>query len=58
MVIVSAFQALTQVATSRTKLVERSEIYKDAFYATELLFTKIKSGGIIDYEEYFNRSKI
>lgn len=58
MVLVVAFQALAQVSVSRTKLVERSEIYKDSFHATELLFTKIKSGGTIDYEEYFNRSKI
>jgi hypothetical protein len=39
-------------------LIERTNITKDVVYFTEKLFEEIKSGGTLDYEEYFNRKVV
>ncbi len=54
-VMVAAFQALSSVGIAKVKLVEKVEIEKQAYFASEKLFELIKKGGTIDYEEYWNR---
>ena len=54
-VMVSAFQALSSVWIAKVKLIEQTEIEKQAYFASERFFEMIKKGGTIDYEEYWNR---
>lgn len=58
MVVVWWFQALSSVNLWKIKLIEKTDITKDAFYFSEKLFDEIKKGWTIDYEEYFNRKVV
>lgn len=58
MVIIWWFQALSAVTLWKIKLIEKTDITKDAFYFSEKLFEEIKKGWTIDYEEYFNRKVV
>lgn len=55
LVMVSGFQALSAVWVAKIKLIERTKVEKEAYFATEKFFEMIKKGGTIDYEEYWNR---
>lgn len=55
-IMVWAFQTLTSVGIWKVKLIEKTSIEKEAFFAAEKLFEMIKKGGTIDYEEYWNRN--
>ncbi|MCH8518639.1 prepilin-type N-terminal cleavage/methylation domain-containing protein [Candidatus Gracilibacteria bacterium] len=57
-VFISAFQILSYVGIAKIRLVEKSQIEKEAFFASERLIDLIKKGGTIDYEEYWNRQAI
>lgn len=57
-VMVSAFQVLSYVWIAKIKLIEKSQIEKEAFFASERLIDLIKKWGSIDYEEYWNRRAI
>ncbi|MDD5769526.1 MAG: prepilin-type N-terminal cleavage/methylation domain-containing protein [Candidatus Gracilibacteria bacterium] len=57
-VIIGGFQALSAVGLGKVKLIEETNITKDAYYFSQKLFEEIKSGGTIDFEEYFNRKVI
>ena len=52
------FQALSSVMIGKSRLIQQTNIQKESFYFTERLFEMIKSGGTLDYEEYFNRSVV
>lgn len=52
------FKALVAVNIWKIKLIEKTNIEKEAFYFSEKLFEMIKYGWTIDYEEYFNRKVI
>lgn len=54
-VIIGWFQALSAVNIWKIKLIEKTNITKDAYYFSERLFEEIKSWWILDFEEYFNR---
>ena len=54
-IMISAFQALSSVWIAKVKLIEQTEIEKQAYFASERFFEMIKKGGTIDYEEYWNR---
>lgn len=54
-VLVSSFQVLSNVWIAKIKLTEKSQIEKEAFFASERLIDLIKKWGTIDYEEYWNR---
>lgn len=54
-IMISAFQALSAVWIAKIKLIERTKIEKQAYFATEKFFEMIKKWGTIDYEEYWNR---
>jgi len=57
-VLVWAFQALSSVMIWKTKLIQETQIRKDSYYFLEKMTQLIKQGGVIDYEEYFNRKVI
>ncbi|MCD5375385.1 prepilin-type N-terminal cleavage/methylation domain-containing protein, partial [Candidatus Gracilibacteria bacterium] len=55
LIMVSGFQTLSDVGVAKIKLIERTKVEKEAYFATEKFFEMIKKGGTIDYEEYWNR---
>lgn len=57
-VLISGFYAITHVTIGKVRLVELTKIQKESFYFSEKLFELIKSGWVIDFEEYFNRSVV
>lgn len=54
-IMVAAFQALSSVWIAKVKLIEQTEIEKQAYFSSERLFELVKKWGTIDYEEYWNR---
>ncbi len=58
LVIIWGFKAYTWVLIWKIKLIESTDIQKEAFYFSEKFFEEIKRWGTIDYEEYFNRKVV
>ena len=54
-VIIWWFKALVAINIWKIKLIEETNIEKEALYFSEKLFEEIKKGWLVDYEEYFNR---
>ena len=54
-VILAWFSTLSAVGIAKIKLIEKTKIETEAYFATERFFELIKKWGIIDYEEYWNR---
>ncbi len=54
-VILAWFEALSAIGVWKIKLIEKSTIEKEAFFAGEKFFEMIKTWGTVDYEEYWNR---
>ena len=52
---ISWFQALSAIGVWKIKLIEKTRIEKEAYFAAERFFELIKKWGTIDYEEYWNR---
>ncbi len=49
------FQTYTFIFAWKIRLIENTDLQKQAIFFTERLFQSIKKGWTIDYEEYFNR---
>jgi len=49
------FKALASISVWKVKLIQKTDIEKQAFFTSEKFFELIKKWGTIDYEEYFNR---
>ncbi len=58
MILIAGFQAYIMILAGKVKLIERTKLQKEAFFFSERLFQMVKSGGTLDYEEYFNRKVI
>lgn len=58
LVLVWAFQTLSATGIAKVKLIERTRIEKEAFFASERFVDLIKKWGNIDYEEYWNRKSL
>ncbi|MBF0913783.1 prepilin-type N-terminal cleavage/methylation domain-containing protein [Candidatus Gracilibacteria bacterium] len=56
--LIVGFQLYSMALVSKVKIVEQTNLEKNIFYFSEKLFTLIKKGGTLDYEEYFNRKII
>lgn len=54
-VMVSWFQTLSAIWVWKVKLIEKTKVEKEAYFAAEKFFEMIKKGWTIDYEEYWNR---
>ena len=57
-VLIGGFKAYNWVLIWKIKLIESTNIQKQAFYFSEKFFEEIKKGWTIDYEEYFNRKVV
>ncbi len=55
MVMLAWFQSLSAVGIWKIKIIEKTKIEKEAYFAWEKFFEMIKKWGTIDYEEYWNR---
>lgn len=55
-VLLAGFQALSAVWIGKIKLIEKTRIEKEAYYASEKFFEMIKKWWTIDFEEYWNRT--
>ena len=53
--IIAGFQTLSSVWVAKVKLIEKTQIEKEAYFAAEKLFEMIKKWWTLDYEEYWNR---
>lgn len=54
--LIIGFYALSFITIGKVRLIENTKIQKESFYFSEKLFEMIKRGGVIDFEEYFNRT--
>lgn len=54
-IMVAAFSAITSIGIWKTKIIEKTQVEKQAYFASEIFFEMIKKWGSIDYEEYWNR---
>lgn len=57
-VVMAWFQAFSSILIWKIKLVQKTDLEKQAYYFSEKLFEEIKKWWTIDYEEYFNRKII
>ena len=58
LIIIWGFKAYSWVLIWKIKLIESTDIQKEAFYFSEKFFEEIKKWWTIDYEEYFNRKVV
>lgn len=54
-IMIAWFQALASIWIWKIKLIERTRIEKQSYFAAEKFFELLKKWGTIDYEEYWNR---
>ncbi len=58
MIITSVILAVQSLMVARTKTLNRVTLLEDLYFFSEQLFTDIKDGWTIDYEEYWNRKSV
>ncbi|MCK9272381.1 prepilin-type N-terminal cleavage/methylation domain-containing protein [Candidatus Gracilibacteria bacterium] len=59
MIIVMAFEAMSNIGFLRLKISDRLDLNKDLYYSIENFVSLVKEfNGEIDYEEYFNRRAV
>lgn len=58
LIITSVLLAVESLSIARIKTLNRVALLEELYYFSENLFTGIKDGGTIDYEEYWNRMSI
>lgn len=55
LVMISVVASVQSMSMARLKSVNRMLLTEQLYFFSEQLFTEIKNGGTIDYEEYWNR---
>ncbi len=58
MVMIIVMSSVQSMMASRIKNMNRIALTDELYFFSEQLFTTIKDGGTIDYEEYWNRSAV
>lgn len=58
MIITSVILAVQSLMIARTKTLNRVALLEELYFFSEQLFTGIKDGGTLDYEEYWNRKAV
>lgn len=58
LIITSVIVAVENLSVVRIKTLNRVALLEELYYFSEQLFTGIKDGGTIDYEEYWNRMAV
>ncbi len=56
LILITGFQTLSSIGIGKVKLIEKTKIEKESYFLAERFFEMIKKGGILDYEEYWNRT--
>lgn len=57
-IIIVAFESMSNIGIFRTRLSSRLDLNNELYSATEKFVNLIKTGGDIDYEEYWNRKAV
>jgi hypothetical protein len=55
MLMLYTLEAVGNITIARTRSMSRITLIEELYFFSEKLATQIKEGGIIDYEEYWNR---
>ncbi|MBX9808928.1 prepilin-type N-terminal cleavage/methylation domain-containing protein [Candidatus Gracilibacteria bacterium] len=58
LIITSVLVAVENLAIARLKTLNRVALLEELYFFSEQLFTSIKDGGTLDYEEYWNRQAV
>ncbi len=58
MIITSVVLAVENLSIARIKTLNRVALLEELYFFSEQLFTSIKDGGTLDYEEYWNRQAV
>jgi hypothetical protein len=58
MIITSVIIAVENLSIARIKTLNRVALLEELYFFSEQLFTGIKDGGTLDYEEYWNRQAV
>lgn len=57
-IIIMAFDSMSNIGILRTRVSSRLDLNSELYSATEKFVDLIKTGGDIDYEEYWNRKTV
>lgn len=55
LIMLSVVASVQSMSMARIKSMNRMALTEQLYFFSEQLFTEIKNGGTIDYEEYWNR---
>lgn len=58
LIITSVILAVENLSIARIKTLNRVALLEELYLFSEQLFTGIKDGGTLDYEEYWNRQAV
>ncbi len=58
LIVTSVLVAVENLSIARIKTLNRVALLEELYFFSEQLFTGIKDGGTIDYEEYWNRQSV
>lgn len=58
LILVMGLQSMGQIASFRSTVSDRVDLGQDLYYNVERLAGIVKDGGVIDYEEYWNRNAV
>lgn len=58
MIMIVILDSVANITIARTKSMNRVSLLEELYYFSESLATKIKDGGTLDYEEYWNRQMV
>ena len=55
LIMITVLDSVANITIARTRSVNRITLLEELYFFSESLATKIKDGGTLDYEEYWNR---
>ena len=58
LIMTSILESVGNITIARTRTMTRISVLEELYFFSENLATRIKNGGTIDYEEYWNRKII
>ena len=58
LIMITVLDSVVNIGIARTRSVTRISLIEELYFFSEKLATSIKDGGIVDYEEYWNRQAV
>ncbi len=55
LIMITVLDSVANITIARTRSVNRITLLEELYFFSESLATRIKDGGTLDYEEYWNR---